>query len=191
MEWTDLISKVLVGVASGLAVAFYTARYTLNKFYTEKWWEKKYENYSQLLTTLYSLKLIYEDSLNDAWAIEHYYIIGQESGEDEPKARADWTNHENFMNELKKSLVMSPLLLSNTTQPKIEKFFNAKKEVDKEVSQKNYPDYLAYDDTLSSINELIEEIIIEAQSELMPRKLLKFNKNELEAYLTLIIGKGR
>lgn len=189
MEWADLISKILVGVASGLAVAFYTARYTLNKFYTEKWWEKKYENYSQLLANLYSLKLIYENSLNDAWEIEHYCAVGQERGDTEPVATADWSGYNSLMSELRRSLIMSPLLFSNNTKPKIENFFSAKAEVDREVIQQNYPDYLAYDDTLSSMNQLIQEIITEAQVELTPKKLINLDKLELKAYLNILTNK--
>jgi len=189
MDWSEIFSKILVGAASGLVVAFYTARYTINKFYTEKWWEKKFDNYSQLLSTLYSLKIIFENSLDDAWRTEHYYQFEEEKGGEEPEPKADWSNYEDLMIQLKKSLMMSPLLLSTETKPKIENFFKSKQEVDRDVFRSNYPRYLAYDDLLSSLNELIEKIINEAQSELNSKGNLGRYKENIQEHLKLLLSK--
>jgi len=189
MDWVDFSSKVVVGAVSGLTVAIYTAKYTLNKFYTEKWWEKKYESYSQLLSTLYSLKIIYETSLDDSWALESYYA--EESGGRKPEPKADWSGYKNLIAELKKILVMSPLLLSDTTKPKIDNFFRAMQEVDREVEHSNYPDFLAYDDILSSLNELLNDVIIEAQHELNHKKSLRLSRKKIIEYSGSFLSKMR
>lgn len=50
----------LKGIVSALIIAgvtsILTVRLALSRFYKEKWWEKKYEAYSQLLETLHHLK---------------------------------------------------------------------------------------------------------------------------------------
>ena len=51
---------LLVGIVSGIVVAFATSWLTINhslrRFYSEKWWERKAEAYSSIVEALYDVK---------------------------------------------------------------------------------------------------------------------------------------
>lgn len=50
--WTDLAGQVLLAVIT----AAVTVRLSLRNFYTEKWWERQAEAYSEILESLSHMK---------------------------------------------------------------------------------------------------------------------------------------
>ncbi len=55
----DSVEQVLLTVLPGLVVGVLTAvvanRLTLNRFYTERWWERKADTYSKIMESLYHM----------------------------------------------------------------------------------------------------------------------------------------
>lgn len=47
---------LIVPILTGVAAAWFTARFALNRFYHEKWWEKKHTAYSQLIDDLIEIE---------------------------------------------------------------------------------------------------------------------------------------
>lgn len=60
MNWQDIalkaVTTILTGAVIGLIVAYYTARYALNRFYQEKWWEKRLAAFTELTDLAYKIK---------------------------------------------------------------------------------------------------------------------------------------
>ncbi|EEC1173276.1 hypothetical protein KHA76_001806 [Salmonella enterica subsp. houtenae serovar 44:z36,[z38]:-] len=60
VDWVDIGSKVSVGLITGLVtgliVAYCTAQYALNRFYKEKWWEKRLTAFLELTEYVYKVK---------------------------------------------------------------------------------------------------------------------------------------
>jgi ABC-type arginine transport system permease subunit len=55
---------VQVAVFSQIVVALITVRLALGRFRQERWWERKYEAYSEMLTSLHQLRRSYEDDID-------------------------------------------------------------------------------------------------------------------------------
>lgn len=51
----ELLEKLLPSLLAGIVGAYLTARLSLWKFYSEKWWNKKEEAYTEIIESLYDL----------------------------------------------------------------------------------------------------------------------------------------
>ncbi|MBW1796035.1 MAG: hypothetical protein JRJ38_16705 [Deltaproteobacteria bacterium] len=47
--------KYLPGIISAILAAYFTARWSLRKLYSEKWWERKEKAYSEIVEALYQV----------------------------------------------------------------------------------------------------------------------------------------
>ncbi len=50
---SQIILQFVLTAATAVGASFFTARFALRRFYSEKWWEKKYEGYSSILESLH------------------------------------------------------------------------------------------------------------------------------------------
>jgi hypothetical protein len=51
----EFLLKALPGVISAIIASYLAARWSLRKFYSEKWWERKEKAYADIIDTLYDL----------------------------------------------------------------------------------------------------------------------------------------
>ncbi len=50
---SQIFLQVVLTAVAAVGASFFTARFALRRFYSEKWWEKKYEGYSSILESLH------------------------------------------------------------------------------------------------------------------------------------------
>lgn len=58
MFWQFVLAAFTAVIAS-----FVTARFALRRFYSEKWWEKKYEGYSSILESLHYIARHFDEEM--------------------------------------------------------------------------------------------------------------------------------
>ncbi|WP_150547039.1 hypothetical protein [Citrobacter amalonaticus] len=156
-EVVDFISKAGVGVITGAVAAAITAKFALNRFYREKWWEKKHAAYNQLIDNLFELHLLHRKVIVSI-RLERY--LGEvEQEKDRVKER--WNELEIA---IKRALVLSPITLSEKTKEQIQKYLNEissrdfrlyknKERMDKVYSQ----DAKVLDDVIATITQDAKE----------------------------------
>ncbi len=66
IDLADIGFKIGVPVATGLIVAYGTAKYALNRFYKEKWWEKRLSAFLEVTEHAYKVK-----RADDYWLAEN------------------------------------------------------------------------------------------------------------------------
>lgn len=165
MDWADVLSKIIVGAFSGLVVAFFTATYALNRFYREKWWERRADLYIQLVESIYIIK-----KAANYW---HDEQIAIHSGYDEHFESLSKEGKESLIKEqeqaniaLRKVSDLAPLLLSEKCKILIEKYF----ETESNLLMKWRYDVIeleeAHHESLMSAEKLLNSIIAEARREL-------------------------
>lgn len=52
MDWKNILVSVLLSLIPAVVVSFITVRLSLRQFYSQKWWEKKVEAYSNIIKDL-------------------------------------------------------------------------------------------------------------------------------------------
>ncbi|MGP2481802.1 hypothetical protein ACTUSZ_02955 [Pantoea eucalypti] len=165
MGFEDFISKVLVGSLSGLIIAYFTARYALDRFYREKWWDKRASLYVQLVESIYAIK-----KASIYWYEEE---ISKKSGFSERSFELDaeeikilQAEHDKAVIDLMRISDLSPLLLNEQCKILIDNYLEQRTNL---YNRFNY-DAIEIDDAVSesldNVVALLDSIMTEARKEL-------------------------
>ncbi|HCT4438396.1 TPA: hypothetical protein OTX98_003373 [Klebsiella aerogenes] len=60
----DVLSKFVVPLIVAAFTAYFSTRFALNKFYKEKWWEKRLEAFTEVINIAYRIKMTNDYFLN-------------------------------------------------------------------------------------------------------------------------------
>jgi hypothetical protein len=52
---TEFLVKALPGIISAIVASYLAARWSLRRFYSEKWWERKENAYAEIIDALYDI----------------------------------------------------------------------------------------------------------------------------------------
>jgi hypothetical protein len=52
----EFLLKLLPGIVIAIVTAWFTVRFSLKRFYAEKWWERKYQAYERLIHAMYDVR---------------------------------------------------------------------------------------------------------------------------------------
>lgn len=74
-DYYDLTSKIIIGLVTGIVAAFLTAKFALNRFYKEKWWEKRLASFTDVIDKAYRVKM------TDRYFLNVEYSLTQEQDE--------------------------------------------------------------------------------------------------------------
>lgn len=186
MGFEDFISKVLVGSLSGLIIAYFTARYALDRFYREKWWDKRASLYVQLVESIYAIKKAsiywYEEEISKRSGFsERSFELNAE------EIKVLEAEHDKAVIDLMRISDLSPLLLNEKCKKLIESY------LEQRTNLRNRFDYEAIEiddavsESLDNIVTLLDSIMTEARKEL--RSDHKSFKEQLEPGIEYIRDK--
>ena len=51
----DIFLKILPGIITAIIASYLAAKWSMRKFYSEKWWERKEKAYTEIIDSLYDL----------------------------------------------------------------------------------------------------------------------------------------
>ncbi len=122
----DILVKLLPGIIIAVLTAWLTVRFSLKRFYAEKWWERKYNKYESLLNSLYDVRdyaIEYERDEMD----QNYEVSKEKELEMVKKSR-------NAIEALNKELVIGEFLLSNNAIIHLKKLRESLDSADSECS---------------------------------------------------------
>lgn len=170
MDWSDVFSKILVGALSGLVVAFFTARYALNRFYQEKWWDKRLDFFVQLVDSLYALKKAEGYWFSRQRNSEIGYDEGWRSLSDADEALLQ-QSYDVEMESLRKIGDLSPLLLNKECQRLINSYLEKQASLISQFDNDEIETLDAHQASYEGTVTLFEEIIGEARRELKSEHL--------------------
>lgn len=161
-EVGSYVLPVVVSIITGFTTAWYTAKIALEKFYHEKWWEKKHNAYNQVIENLFELKDIYEN------ASVFYEMCYQENDgvSDKPDTPVDWNKFHLLKAKVQRSYVLAPISLSKNTRSLLKEYFDKDAEAERQMIEDGVHDFVAYHDMTRHIHIIIEAIVQDAESEL-------------------------
>ncbi len=61
---SQMFLQFVLAAFTAVIASFVTARFALRRFYSEKWWEKKYEGYSSILESLHYIARDFQEEWN-------------------------------------------------------------------------------------------------------------------------------
>ncbi|HDL7646051.1 TPA: hypothetical protein PXO92_002666 [Yersinia enterocolitica] len=157
-EVGSFFMTLVVPITIGAVAAGITAYLALNRFYREKWWEKKHASYNQLIEKLFEIKGIYSLA-SDFYEAEHYDLPY-------PKGEVDWAKFHEIKAQLHRFYVLSPISLGSKSRELLNEFFKQDADIAESVHEEGYPDFLAYNDMTAATQKLIDAIVLDAEKEL-------------------------
>ena len=153
---------LIVPIVTGVAAAWFTARFALNRFYHEKWWEKKHTAYNQLVDDLIELKSLYGQAYYYA---EEEYNAGKN---DKPRKgrTVDWKRYHQLLRQVQRHYVLAPISLSQSTKELLSRLIEKDADIEHNVFVDGYPEFMAYSDMSGETQIIIDAIVMDAEKEL-------------------------
>ncbi|MBB1584225.1 hypothetical protein [Serratia sp. OS31] len=165
LEIMNFISKIIVPLVVAAFAAYFSAKFALNKFYKEKWWEKRLQTFTEIINIAYRIKMANEYLLD----CEYEKMEGLESRfKPHPKEieekllAAYWLD----LQELERIAQLADFTLTANVKIILDNFVSARKRIMDDC----------YDDALSSLEaserdfeltkKLLTDLVSEAKKEL-------------------------
>ena len=152
---------LIVPIVTGVAAAWFTARFALNRFYHEKWWEKKHTSYSQLIDDLIEIKKIYSQAYG---FFEITYNLGK--GQKRPKDYVEWSQLNRLYVNIRRHYALAQISLSKNSEGLLRNFFEQQDLLENNLIMGTMPEFEAYHQMIGETERLIKSIVIDAGREL-------------------------
>lgn len=156
-EWISEVSKIVIpGLFVAIITSIVTVRLSIQRFYEEKWWEKKHEIYTRLFESLHHLK---------KYALEH--LETYENGQDIPENKRKELNNDwkKFTREFDKLHDLASFQLSEEAVKILDDYKKQKKAAE---NHENVLDWI--DDDAAAAIKCLELLSIEAKNDLQIKK---------------------
>ncbi|MDA3989939.1 hypothetical protein OH793_01400 [Klebsiella aerogenes] len=150
----SLVGPIIIGVAA----AGFTAYFALRRFYREKWWEKKYQAYDDLIGILYELQILHRNAIIE-YRFKRYL-------DEEPPIKVDLERWQELEASVKKMLAFSPMKLTSSTQGYIKEYLDQVSSRDSKLRNQHIKRDIILREVESVIISIIPKIVEEARVEL-------------------------
>ncbi|HIE5440239.1 TPA: hypothetical protein ACXNQ3_001352 [Serratia marcescens] len=161
----DFAFKYLSPLLVAAVAAYCSAKFALNKFYKEKWWEKRLEAFTEIINIAYRIKMA-----NDYFVKYEHEKSGDFDSRFKPhpkdiedKLVAEyWLDHQ----ELERIAQLADFTLTANVKIILDNFVNARKIIIKDVYDNALESLEASERDLSISTELLSDLVSEAKNEL-------------------------
>lgn len=153
---------LIVPITTGAVAAALTTYLSLNRFYREKWWEKKHVSYNQLIDKLFELKDFYAHASNFT-EMQYEAMMGERS---EPKGSIDWNKLSELRAQVQRLYVLSPISFSGNVKALLDDLLTQDSNKNYSIYEEGYLDFIAYHEMSKIIQSSIDAIVEDAKSEL-------------------------
>ncbi len=140
----QILLQFVLTAATAVGASFFTARFALRRFYSEKWWEKKYEGYSSILESLHYISRDFDEEWD---AVTHGREIPDER-KDELSAK-----FREAKDELAKRMDIGQFVISDAAVAVLATF---QKELGTANTTESWPPYI--DECLVATDKALQQM---------------------------------
>ncbi|MGM0582945.1 MAG: hypothetical protein ACQETL_19870 [Bacteroidota bacterium] len=148
----DILSKILPGLIIAIFASFLSTKWSLKKFYSEKWWERKSIAYSELIESLYEVLQFFEIHKKD---------FGQGTGLTTKQESNLQEKYNQAHLKIKKASDIGSFVVSKKTQLILKELFERPK-----LNRNQNPIFEIYEEKYEAHQNALELIVIEAKKDL-------------------------
>ncbi|HEJ7999389.1 TPA: hypothetical protein SMI16_004862 [Serratia liquefaciens] len=165
LETMDVVSKIIVPLVVAALAAYFSTRFALNKFYKEKWWEKRLEAFTEIINIAYRIKM------TDGYLVDCEYEKREEFEsrfKPHPKEIEDKLLAEYWIDlqELERISQLADFTLTANVKIILDNYVNARKKIMDECYDDALDSLEAYERDFSLTKTLLSELVSEAKNEL-------------------------
>lgn len=164
-DWVDLALKLGGGVVAAVVAAVLTARFTVNRFYKEKWWEKRLTSFTEVIDLAYRIKM------TNRYFTEVEYLKIDEKSPDFTRHPKDIENaliaeYWAALQEIERISQLSEFTLTSKASAILNKFISQRQSLNADVNNDAIFDIDAAERDLKFSVELLDALVSEAKREL-------------------------
>jgi hypothetical protein len=108
----EIILKILPGVITAIIASYLAAKWSMRKFYSEKWWERKERAYTEIIDALYDLLRYCEIQKED---------YGQGTGYSKDRMKELGERHSQAFWKIKKATDIGAFVVSSEAERTLKK----------------------------------------------------------------------
>ncbi|MCL4703779.1 hypothetical protein KJ068_01385 [bacterium] len=152
----DFLIKVLPGIATAVLASYLAARWSLRKFYSEQWWQRKERAYTEIIDAIYDLIQYCEIKKED---------YGDGTGYNEEKENELRKSHRQAYWKIKKATDIGGFVVSSQAA-KILKELRDRPRLDWDEN----PSWEIYAQEYNYYREALDKIVRVAKKDLYARR---------------------
>lgn len=165
LEIMDFVSKIIVPLVVAAFAAYFSTRFALNKFYKEKWWEKRLEAFTEIINIAYRIKMT-----------NNYFVDCESAKRDKFESRFKphpkiieeklvaeyWIDHQ----ELERIAQLADFTLTAKAKIILDNFLNDRKIIMDDCFNDSLDNLVAYERDFALTKKLLSDLVSEAKSKL-------------------------
>ncbi|HAU5720255.1 TPA: hypothetical protein JD344_16925 [Serratia marcescens] len=164
-EIMDIVSKIIIPVIVALLAAHFSTRFALDKFYKEKWWEKRLESFTEIINIAYRIKMAnrYFVELEHAKRGDSKPEFKPHPKDIEDKLIAEyWLDFQ----ELGRIAQLADFTLTTNVKIILDNFVNAREKITDACYHDALDSLEASERDFALTEELLDDLVSEAKNEL-------------------------
>ncbi|WP_112197785.1 hypothetical protein [Rahnella sp. NRRL B-41462] len=164
-DWLDLISKAAGPVIAAFIAAFLAAKFAVNRFYKEKWWEKRLAAFTEVIDLAYKLKMT-----------EDYYLEVESMKEDlqsrdfkrhPPETERSLTDsYWETVQEIERIAQLSEFTLTSKASSIVNAFLKRRQSTRDAFNEDSLTTFEAANEDYAAAEDLLSSLVAEAKREL-------------------------
>jgi hypothetical protein len=129
MSAPDIIYSLFVGLVISAATAYLTVKWSLHRFYSERWWERKAETYTSIVESLTTQLKLANDFVDDLESIMEGRHYNREQSSDEEKLERR-RRYRSSADSVQEAAFRGSFLISNEAVSLLEELIEKRSEIE-------------------------------------------------------------
>ncbi|EMV1761396.1 hypothetical protein AABV99_000998 [Enterobacter ludwigii] len=165
LDLTDVLSKFVVPLLVAALAAYFSTKFALNKFYKEKWWEKRLGAFTEIINIAYRIKMSNDYFLRCEYA---QMEPGESRFKPHPKEIEEKLRTEYWLDlqELERIAQLADFTLTTKVKRLLDVYVNARKKMMDDWYEDAIESYEASEKDLKLSEKLLSDLVAEAKREL-------------------------
>ena len=148
----ELLISILSGVLISVITSYLTAKFAISKFYTEKWWERKEQAYTEIINALYDM-------------VQFYQVFKEDYGQDDfisqERSLELHQRHNEGFRRVRRATDLATLYMSDDAAKLLKKLREREG-----LHEQTNPMWDVYEDEYNSHSNALDKLIMIAKKDL-------------------------
>ena len=148
----ELLISILSGVLISVITSYLTAKFAISKFYTEKWWERKEQAYTEIINALYDM-------------VQFYQVFKEDYGQDDfisqERSLELHQRHSEGFRRVRRATDLATLYMSDDASKLLKKLRERAG-----LHEQTNPMWDVYEDEYNSHSNALDKLIMIAKKDL-------------------------
>ncbi|MGG7787198.1 hypothetical protein PGN52_10385 [Klebsiella aerogenes] len=161
----DILSKFIVPLLVAALAAYFSTKFALNKFYKEKWWEKRLEAFTEIINIAYRIKMSNDYFLSCEYA---QMEPGDSKFKAHPKEIEEKLRAEYWLDlqELERIAQLADFTLTSKVKSILDVYVSDRRKIENDYYEDAIESLEVSEQDFKLSKKLLSDLVLEAKNEL-------------------------